>query len=90
MTRWVQHPADKTKMEETIAWAKESGIADKIRSAKGVRDVEISFCPGEGWVGARYISDDLDDMRRADTWSPPQTRQSTRKGLRSSPHIPTP
>ena len=38
------------------------GIADKIRSAKGVRDVEISFCPGEGWVGARYISDDLDDM----------------------------
>ena len=26
------------------------------------QDVEFSFCPGEGWLAARYIFNDLDDM----------------------------
>ena len=45
------------------AWAKESGLADKLRAGKGVKDLEISFCPGEGWLAARYIFEDLDDVR---------------------------
>lgn len=53
---------DKTKMEEIHAWTKESGTNDLLRGVSGVRNVEYSFCPGEGWLAARYIFNDLDDM----------------------------
>ena len=62
MTRFIQYPFDKTKMEEVSAWVASSGITTKMRSQPGVKDVEMSFCPGEGWLAARYIFDDLDDM----------------------------
>jgi hypothetical protein len=50
-------------MDETRAWAKEHDLAGKIRSIDGVKDLELSFCPGEGWLAARYIFTDLDDMK---------------------------
>ena len=53
---------DKTKMDETRAWVKESGLGDKLRSVDGVKDLEISFCPGLGYLAARYVFTDLDDM----------------------------
>lgn len=62
MTRFVQYPFDKTKMEEVRAWITTSGLPEQFRAQPGVKDVEISFCPGEGWLAARYIFDDLDDM----------------------------
>ena len=31
MTRVVQYPFDKTKMAEVTEWAKESGMAEKLR-----------------------------------------------------------
>jgi len=62
MTRFVQYPFDKTKMEEVRAWIIDNKLADKMRATAGVKDLEVSFCPGEGWLGARYIYDDLDDM----------------------------
>ena len=47
-------------MEETKAWLKESGLPKVLRSVAGVQDLEVSFCPGEGWLAARYIFADLD------------------------------
>ena len=44
------------------AWTNESGIGAVLRDIPGVKDVEISFCPGEGWLAARYIFNDLDDL----------------------------
>merc|ERR1712187_134239 len=64
MTRFIQYPFDKTKMEEVRAWANSSGIAKKARSIDGVKDVEISFCPGQGWLAARYIFNDLEDLKK--------------------------
>ena len=60
MTRFVQYPMDKTKMEEVRAWVNESDLPGEIRATKGVSDVQFSFCPGEGWLAARYIFDDLE------------------------------
>ena len=54
MTRFIQYPFDKTKMAEVREWANGVGLAD-LRAVKGVKDVELSFCPGEGWLAARYI-----------------------------------
>ena len=48
MTRFIQYPFDKTKMEEVRAWANESSLPADIRGTGGVSDVEFSFCPGEG------------------------------------------
>ena len=62
MTRFIQYPFDKTKMEEVKAWAKTSGLAEMARGEPGIKDFEVSFCPGEGWLAARYIFNDLDDM----------------------------
>ena len=62
MTRFIQYPFDKTKMAEVTEWAKGTGMADKLRALPGVKDIEFSFCPGEGWFAARYIFNDLDDM----------------------------
>ena len=62
MTRFVQYPFDKTKMTEVTEWFDGTGIAATIRSKPGVKDLEVSFCPGEGWLAARYIFNDLDDM----------------------------
>ena len=61
MTRFIQYPFDKTKMAEVREWAKGVGLKD-LRAVKGVKNVELSFCPGEGWLAARYIFNDLDDM----------------------------
>lgn len=55
MTRFVQYPFDKSKMVETRAWVNENDITDKIRAYPGVNNVEFSFCPGEGWLAARYV-----------------------------------
>jgi hypothetical protein len=62
MTRFIQYPFDKSKMEEVRAWVNESGTGPDLRGVAGVNNVEFSFCPGEGWLAARYIFDDLDDM----------------------------
>ena len=62
-SRFIQYPIDKTKMEETRAWAAEHDLAGKIRAIDGVKDLELSFCPGEGWLAARYIFTDLEDMK---------------------------
>ena len=62
MTRFVQYPFDKTKMAEVTEWFDGTGIAKTIRGKEGVKDLEVSFCPGEGWLAARYIFNDLDDM----------------------------
>lgn len=58
----MQYPFDKTKMTEVTEWFDGSGMAGTIRSKAGVKDLEVSFCPGEGWLAARYIFNDLDDM----------------------------
>merc|ERR1719491_1784645 len=62
MTRFVQYPFDKTKMAEVRAWVNETDLAGQMRAIDGVKDVEISFCPGEGWLAGRYIFNDLPDM----------------------------
>ena len=49
-------------MAEVTEWFDGTGIAAKVRSKEGVKDLEVSFCPGEGWLAARYIFNDLDDM----------------------------
>ena len=54
MTRFIQYPFDKTKMTEVREWANGVGLKD-VRAVKGVKNVELSFCPGEGWLAARYI-----------------------------------
>merc|ERR1719443_1704704 len=64
MTRFVQYPFDKTKMAEVTEWFDGTGIAKTIRSKEGVKDLEVSFCPGEGWLAARYIFNDLEDMKK--------------------------
>ena len=68
MTRFVQYPFDKTKMAEVREWANSSGIGKEISAIPGVKDAEVSFCPGEGWLAARYIFHDLEDLKAfADT-----------------------
>ena len=59
----MQYPFDKTKMAEVTEWFDGTGIAANIRSKPGVKDLEVSFCPGEGWLAARYIFNDLEDMK---------------------------
>ena len=63
MTRFIQYPFDKTKMAEVRAWVNGNGIAAKVRANPGVKDIEISFCPGEGWLATRFIYDDLADLQ---------------------------
>ena len=63
MTRFIQYPFDKTKMAEVRAWVNSNGIAAKVRANPGVKDIEISFCPGEGWLATRFIYDDLADLQ---------------------------
>jgi len=62
MTRFIQYPFDKTKMVEVREWVNSSDITPTMRAIPGVKDVEVSFCPGEGWLAARYIFNDLDDL----------------------------
>merc|ERR1712159_681580 len=64
MTRFVQYPFDKTKMAEVREWLNNEGeMVQGLRSAPGVQNVEISFCPGQGWLAARYIFTDLEHMK---------------------------
>ena len=58
-----RYPFDKTKMEEVRAWVNESDFPAAVRATPGVKDLEISFCPGQGWLATRFIFDDLDDLR---------------------------
>ena len=62
MTRFVQYPFDKTKMAEVREWVNNEKWPAQMRASSGIKDVEFSFCPGEGWLAARYIFNDLDDM----------------------------
>ena len=62
MTRFIQFPFDKTKMEEVRAWCNENKIGEQMRAIPGIKDVEVSFCPGEGWLAGRYIFNDLEDL----------------------------
>merc|ERR1711998_459508 len=64
MTRFIQYPFDKTKMAEVRAWVKDEPAIQNLRKIEGVKDLEISFCPGQGWLAARYIFNDLEDMKR--------------------------
>ena len=56
-------PFDKTKMTEVREWVNSNGISAKIRADPGVKDIEVSFCPGEGWLATRFIYNDLEDMK---------------------------
>ena len=49
-------------MDEVRAWVNDSGLGGKIRGQDGVKDLELSFCPGKGYLAARYIFTDLNDM----------------------------
>jgi hypothetical protein len=51
------------RWRQVRAWVNESDIPETLRATPGVQDVQFSFCPGEGWLAARYIFDDLDDLR---------------------------
>merc|ERR1711998_200972 len=63
MTRFIQYPFDKTKMAEVRQWVNDEPIATTLRSIPGVQNVEISFCPGQGWLAARYIFTDLEHLK---------------------------
>ena len=63
MTRFVQYPFDKTKMTEVREWVNSVDLPAKLRGEPGVTDVEFNFCPGEGWLAARYKFADLEDMK---------------------------
>lgn len=84
MTRFVQYPFDKTKMTEVREWVNQSGLPAKLRAAPGVKNIEVSFCPGEGWLAARYIFNDLDDMVTflGDT----ATLGEAKKAIEAAPH----
>jgi hypothetical protein len=60
--RLVSNPCTAVVKAEVRAWVSETNLATAIRASPGIKDVEVSFCPGEGWLAARYIFDDLDDM----------------------------
>merc|ERR1719388_797420 len=67
MTRFIQYPFDKTKMAEVREWANTEEfqkVAKKMRSIDGVKEIEFSFCPGQGWLAARYIFNDLEDLKK--------------------------
>ena len=87
MTRFVQYPFDKTKMAEVTEWAKESGMAEKLRGIDGIKDIEFSFCPGEGWFAARYIFKDLDDMVKFLSNEP--MLEEAKKNIMAAPHYDT-
>lgn len=86
MTRFIQYPFDKTKMTEVREWVNNSGLGEKIRATDGIKDVEVSFCPGEGWLAARYIYTDLDDMV-AHLGSP--ALEEAKKVIAAAPHYDT-
>lgn len=65
MTRFIKYPMDKTKMDEVRTWMDEPTQAKAlqgIRAEPGVQSVEVSFCPGEGWLASRMIFTDLPHM----------------------------
>ena len=83
MTRFVQYPFDKTKMEEMRAWTHENKITEQLRAIPGVKDLEMSFCPGEGWWAARYIFNDLEDLK---AFSSHATVQKLAEKVKNHPH----
>merc|ERR1719193_2347158 len=64
MTRFIQYPFDKTKMVEVRAFLNENKAFKAVRNVPGVKSLEFSFCPGQGWVAARFIYEDLEDMKK--------------------------
>merc|ERR1719361_1908514 len=83
MTRFIQYPFDKSKMTEVHTWVKSSEAIQNLRKIKGVKDMEISFCPGEGWLAARYIFDDLESLQNFP--SAPEV-QAARKIMQAHPY----
>lgn len=53
--RFIQYPFDKSKMAEVRAHLNETNPGAVIRAGADIKDVEFSFCPGEGWLAVRYI-----------------------------------
>eukprot|EP00343_Euplotes_focardii_P009261 CAMPEP_0205825144 /NCGR_PEP_ID=MMETSP0206-20130828/24121_1 /ASSEMBLY_ACC=CAM_ASM_000279 /TAXON_ID=36767 /ORGANISM="Euplotes focardii, Strain TN1" /LENGTH=103 /DNA_ID=CAMNT_0053123939 /DNA_START=93 /DNA_END=404 /DNA_ORIENTATION=+ len=66
MTRFIQFPMDKTKMPEvraSLAEPEQTQLVQELRSAPGVQSMEVSFCPGQGWLALRYTFNDLEAMK---------------------------
>ena len=83
MTRWIQYPFDKTKMTEVRAWLNESDLPAKLRRTSGTSNVEFSFCPGEGWLAARYIFKDLEDLKN---FGDSSAIAQAKKEVQTAPH----
>ena len=77
-------PFDKTKMTEVREWVNSNGISAKIRADPGVKDIEVSFCPGEGWLATRFIYNDLEDMK---AYLGSGLYEETKKVMMSAPHL---
>merc|ERR1712216_463183 len=79
-----QYPFDKTKLAEVRQWLnEESSIIQSLRSITGVQNVEVSFCPGQGWLAARYIFTDLEHLKNfgdSEAW------QAAKDAVASNPH----
>ena len=53
-------------MAEIRDWAngpEGTGLVNGLRLFPGVQSLELSFCPGEGWLAARYVFTDLEGMK---------------------------
>ncbi|EOD34219.1 hypothetical protein EMIHUDRAFT_449302 [Emiliania huxleyi CCMP1516] len=79
-SRSVEALRKRTKMTEVRAWVNESNMPASVRAETGVKDVEFSFCPGEGWLAAWYIFNDLDDMVGTDAL------EKAKKAVSTAPH----
>lgn len=84
MTRFVQYPFDKTKMAEVREWVNNEKWPAQMRASSGIKDVEFSFCPGEGWLAARFIFHDLEDMKG---YLGSEQIEATKKVLMAAPHF---
>merc|ERR1740121_1945868 len=83
MTRFVQYPFYKKLSRDVREWVKTSGLVPKLRGVDGVKDMEVSFCPGQGWLAVRYIFNDLEDLKKfpdSPVW------QNARDTVQKAPH----
>ena len=49
-------------MDEVRKWVKEEPVVQALKSVKGVKKMEMSFCAGNGWLGVLYLFEDLSDL----------------------------
>ena len=70
-------------MTEVREWVNTSDLASGIRKEDGIKDVEFSFCPGEGWLAARYIFNDLEDMK---SYLGSPALENAKKTVSAAPH----